>query len=87
MGLWGSGVETLWINEIQRFSIHIHQSVTLPSGSCPLLGSAVGRRLVVLGLVVPPVPELILAFNVNFRYSLICFGCAVVLSIMKVLFL
>ena len=40
--------------------------MTLPSASCPLLGSAVGRRLVVLGLVVPPVPELILVFNANF---------------------
>lgn len=63
------GVETLWINKFQEYSLFIPQSVMPPSALCSLLGSAIGRGFVMLCLEVLPMPELIPIFNVDLHFS------------------
>ena len=55
----------LWVNQIQEVPLIVHQAVTLTRGSCSLLSGAVGRGLVVLGLIVLPATELVLPLNLN----------------------
>ncbi len=48
-----------WVNEIQECSRFSNQLVTLTSGSFRLLGCAISRRLLVLGLAMMPAKKLI----------------------------
>jgi hypothetical protein len=43
----------------------IHKAMALPSGFSTTLSNPIGIRLVLLGLVVMPVPVLLLPFNID----------------------
>ena len=54
----GGFYRVFWVNEIQECSRFCNQSVTPASGSCWLLGCAISRRLLVLGLAMMPAKKL-----------------------------
>ena len=53
----------LRVHQVQEVTFVVDQSMSLPRALCPSGGSAIRTRLVVLGLVVPPVTVLVLPLD------------------------
>ena len=53
------------INDVQNIAISVHQPVASTGATCALLGGMKGTSFVVHGLVVVPVTDLILVFDVD----------------------
>jgi homoserine kinase len=59
----------LRVHQVQEVSVVVNKSMPLASGLCSGGGSAVGTRLVVLGLVVPPVTVLVLPLDPDLHWD------------------
>ncbi|QNI87346.1 hypothetical protein SynROS8604_00686 [Synechococcus sp. ROS8604] len=57
------------IDQVQKSSVLIHQSMAFPGRSCAVRGRAIRITFIVFGLEVSPSPELILVLDIDLGHD------------------